>query len=58
MVTGSLKHFGEKGPSEIVPDVPSWLDDLTLKCTKKDRRDRYLNTEEVSQTLMKLKGEL
>jgi serine/threonine protein kinase len=58
MVTGSLEHLGARKPSDLVQDTPSWLDDLIMKCTKKDRRDRFLNTKEISSTLVKLKNSL
>jgi len=58
ILTGSLEHLGAERPAEIVDDIPSWLDELTVKCTKKDRRDRYLNTDDISSSLVKLKGEI
>jgi hypothetical protein len=58
ILTGSLEHLGAKRPAEIVGDIPSWLDELTVKCSKKDRRDRYLNTDDISSSLMKLKSEI
>jgi hypothetical protein len=29
-----------------------------VKCTRKDRRDRYLNTDDISSSLVKLKSEM
>lgn len=58
VVTGSLEHLGEKRPSEITEGIPEWLDALVVKCTKKDRRDRYLNTDDISASLVRLKKSL
>jgi len=58
IVTGSLDHLGEKRPSEITEGIPEWLDALVVKCTKKDRRDRYLNTDDISASLVRLKKSL
>jgi hypothetical protein len=55
MVTGSLEFFRVKRPLEIKPDIPDWLDERVVKCTMKDRRDRYLSTDEVSSALMAVK---
>jgi len=55
IVTGSLEHLGEKRPSENTEGIPEWLDALVVKCTKKDRRDRYLNTDDISASLVQLK---
>lgn len=58
MVTGSLEHLGESRPTDLLGDIPSWLDDLIMKCTMKDRRDRFLNTEGISSMLVNLKSSL
>ncbi|MFC1657097.1 hypothetical protein ACFL2P_00795 [Candidatus Moduliflexota bacterium] len=55
MVTGSLDALGELRPSEKREDVPPWLDELIVKCIKKDRRDRFMNTDDVSASLVQLK---
>ena len=54
MVTGSLEGLGHTRPSERRNDVPPWLDDLVIGCTKKDRRDRYMNLERVMEELVRL----
>lgn len=56
MVTGSVEGLGRTRPSEKRSDIPSWLDDLVIGCTKKDRRDRYMNLDAVTAELVKLKG--
>lgn len=38
-------------PSEIRPQVPPFLDDIVLKCLKKDKNKRYQNVEELLQDL-------
>jgi hypothetical protein len=55
MVTGSLDALSELRPSEKREDVPPWLDELIVKCIKKDRRDRFMNTDDVSASLVQLK---
>jgi serine/threonine protein kinase len=54
MVTGSLDRLGEERPKEVRDDIPDWLDEFIIKCTKKDRRDRFLNTDEISATLTRI----
>ena len=56
MVTGSVEGLGSTRPSEKRRDVPAWLDDLVIGCTKKDRRDRYMNLDSVTAELVKLKA--
>jgi tetratricopeptide (TPR) repeat protein len=51
MMTGSLDRLGEERPKEIQDDIPDWLDEFIIKCTKRDRRDRFLNTDDISATL-------
>ena len=55
MVTGSLEHFSTRSPAEIKADIPSWLNELIMKCTSADREDRFASTEEVSEYLVKIK---
>jgi tetratricopeptide (TPR) repeat protein len=54
MVTGSLDRLGEERPKEIQDDIPDWLDEFIIKCTKRDRRDRFPNTDEISATLTRI----
>jgi tetratricopeptide (TPR) repeat protein len=54
MVTGSLDRLGEKRPKEMRDDIPDWLDEFIIRCTKKDRRDRFLNTDDISATLTRI----
>jgi tetratricopeptide (TPR) repeat protein len=54
MVTGSLDRLGEERPKEVRDDIPHWLDGFIIKCTKRDRRDRFLNADDISATLTSL----
>lgn len=55
MVTGSLDSFRVKRPVEVRTDIPDWLDELVVKCTMKDRRDRYSSADDISSALMEIK---
>jgi tetratricopeptide (TPR) repeat protein len=56
MLAGSLDTLGIKKPSEVMNDVPEWLDDLTMKCICEDRNGRYRTIEEIFYTLKNLKN--
>lgn len=56
MVVGSLVHLHDKSPSEQMPDVPDWLNDLIMKCMAKDRSERYKGFGEVTKALAQLKA--
>jgi len=58
MLAGSLDNVGLKKPSEVMPDVPSWLEELTMKCMSRDRADRYSDLGEIFSTLMSLKSRM
>ncbi len=58
MLTGSLDHFGIKRPAEVAEDVPSWLEELTLKCTEREREARYQGPDEIFSVLMDLKKKM
>jgi len=48
-----IKHMNAKPPrpSEINPDLPSWLDQVVLKCLQKDPNDRYTDCRELANAL-------
>ncbi len=56
MLAGSLDSFGNRRPSEVNSDVPSWLDELAVRCTQRDRTARYQSFEEIFATLLTLKN--
>jgi serine/threonine-protein kinase len=56
LVTGSLEFLGKKRPAELYADIPSWLEELILRCLEQDLEKRYRTTDEVSAALMKLKS--
>lgn len=47
MLTGDVEGLGATHVVDIDPDLPEWLDDLVIKCTKKVREDRYQNIDEI-----------
>ena len=55
MLTGNLDSIGIKKPGEIITDVPSWLDELTMRCIERDRVRRYQNLDEIFSSLIVLK---
>jgi len=56
LLTGSLDSVGIKKPGEVAGDVPSWLDEITLKCIDRDREKRYQGFNEIFATLKTLKS--
>ncbi len=55
MLTGGLENPGGK-PSEAAPEVPAWLDELTVKCLAADRSLRYRDIDEIFSSLKTLKN--
>lgn len=47
MVTGGLDGIGATRVTDIVHDVPDWLDEVVVKCIRKVREDRYQNIEDI-----------
>lgn len=47
MLTGGIEGLGSQSVAEIDPEIPSWLDDLVIKCIKKVKNDRYQSIEEI-----------
>lgn len=47
MLTGSLDGLGSTRVADIVDDLPAWLDELVIRCTRKVREDRYQSIEEI-----------
>lgn len=56
MLTGSLDSLGIKKPSEVLSDIPSWLEEIALKCIEKDRDKRYRNLDEIFSAIKSLKN--
>ncbi|MFI5294555.1 MAG: hypothetical protein ACHQ0Y_05960 [Thermodesulfovibrionales bacterium] len=46
MLTGDLKGLGSTRASDIT-DVPDWLDEIVIKCTRKVKEDRYQSLEDI-----------
>ena len=55
MLAGGLDTLGTKKPSESLQDIPSWLEDIAMKCIKKDRGLRYQEITEIFSELKALK---
>jgi tetratricopeptide (TPR) repeat protein len=55
MLTGGLATHADKKPSEVVDDIPEWLDELTMKCIAEEREDRYASLSEISGILATLR---
>lgn len=47
MLTGGIDGLGSQSVAEIDPEIPSWLDDLVIKCIKKVKEDRYQSIDEI-----------
>ncbi|MBI4685827.1 MAG: hypothetical protein HY755_11605 [Nitrospirae bacterium] len=54
MLTGNTEDAGSKNASEIYDEVPEWLDEIIIKCTRKVREDRYQNIEEIFKDIKAL----
>jgi serine/threonine protein kinase/Tfp pilus assembly protein PilF len=44
-------HKDAPRPSELMPHIPPLLDDIVLRCLKKDKNKRYQNVEELRKDL-------
>lgn len=56
LLTGSLEGLGRQAPSRVAPDVPRWLDAVVLRCLMKRRSQRFLDLDELSQHLVRIKS--
>lgn len=57
MLTGGLEGLGEKKPSELAPEVPEWLDRIVLKCTLKEREERFGKINDIFSELITISKE-
>lgn len=55
LLTGRLHDLWVKSPSEVMPDIPLWLDELAMKCIEKDSMKRYQDINEVLLNLKEIK---
>lgn len=51
MLTGSLDGLGYQRVTDINPELPDWLDEMIIKCTKKVKEDRYQSIEEILEDI-------
>jgi serine/threonine-protein kinase len=58
MLTGSLEGIHVKPPSRMSDSVPRWIDPVALRCIMKQRSLRFLDLEEISGALAKIKTEI
>lgn len=58
MLTGGLDGLHRKSPSRVAEGVPRWIDPIVLRCIMKQQSRRYLDLEELSQDLKKLKSSI
>jgi tetratricopeptide (TPR) repeat protein len=56
MIAGTLGSFGLKRLGEVRDDIPQWLDELTMKCTERERAERYRSFDQIFSTLLSLKN--
>ena len=47
MLTGGLEGLGSTRVADLVPDLPDWLDEMVIRCTRKVREDRYQSIDEI-----------
>lgn len=47
MLTGGLEGLGSTRVADLVPDLPEWLDEMVIRCTRKVREDRYQSIDEI-----------
>ncbi|MFZ2198498.1 MAG: hypothetical protein WAV13_12235 [Thermodesulfovibrionales bacterium] len=47
MLTCGLEGLGSTRVADLVPDLPDWLDEMVIRCTRKVREDRYQSIEEI-----------
>ena len=57
MLTGSLKGLGSTRVSDLVHDLPDWLDEMVVRCIRKVRKDRYQSIEEIFSDIKALSKE-
>jgi hypothetical protein len=58
MLTGSLEGLHHTSPSRMAGGVPRWIDPIVLRCIMKQRSLRFLDLEEISQALGKVKSNI
>lgn len=53
-VSVALKHLNEEilAPKELVPDLPTSINNIILKCTMKDKRSRYSSIAEMRKDII------
>jgi tetratricopeptide (TPR) repeat protein len=57
MLTGKLEGLGSRRVTDVVSDVPEWLDEIVVRCIRKVRDDRYRDLDEIFDHLKTLSRE-
>jgi tetratricopeptide (TPR) repeat protein len=57
MLTGNLEGLGSVRIIDITEDVPEWLDEITIRCLKKVKEDRYQCVQDIFTDLKALSAE-
>ena len=58
MLTGTLEGLHRLPPSRVKEGVPKWIDPVVMRCTMRPRSRRYLDLQELSQALVRIKTNL
>lgn len=58
MLTGGLEGLHHTSPSRVAGGVPRWIDPIVLRCIMKQRSLRFLDLQEISQALGKVKANI
>jgi len=54
VLTGSLDGIGSASVSDLIEDVPDWLDEIVIRCLRKVREDRYQSIRDIFTDLKTL----
>jgi tetratricopeptide (TPR) repeat protein len=58
MLAGDLDSFGMKNPGGGKDDMPTWLDELAVRCIKRARAERYQSFDEIFSALRALRDRI
>jgi len=58
LITGTTEGMESGAPSDHVKEVPEWLDVLILKCTERERENRFRSLEEIYARLIELREKI
>lgn len=58
LIIGTAEGMETGAPSDRVKEVPEWLDVLILKCTERERENRFKSLEEIYAKLIELREKI